>query len=267
VWKDDSQATRINELAATRPVQASQDVIDLIVMTQDLHTRTHGAFDVTVGPLVDLWGYYRKENHLPTQEEVDKAMALVGMDKVAVDREGRSVSFSKEGVRLDFGGIGKGLAVDAAAAVFRKYKIASVLINGGSSSILAIGAPPGKDGWDVKVTLPETENEVIAEVVLKDESISTSGCYGKYIEFDGAKYCHIFDPRTGWPAPGVTSATSFCASAAEADGLSTAFVVLGKEGTEQYCREHPEVKALIVPSEGATEPMWINGGEEKVKAL
>jgi len=267
VWKDDSQASRINELAATRPVQASQDVIDLIVMAQDLNTRTHGAFDVTVGPLVDLWGYYRKENHLPTQEEVDKAMALVGMDKVAVDREGRSVSFAKEGVRLDFGGIGKGLAVDAAAAVFRKYKIASVLINGGSSSILAIGAPPGKAGWDVKITLPETENEVIAEVVLKDESISTSGCYGKYIEFDGAKYCHIFDPRTGWPAPGVTSATSFCASAAEADGLSTAFVVLGKVGTEQYCREHPEVRALIVPSEGASEPVWINHGEEKAKAL
>ena len=248
VWRDDSQATRINQLAAVKPINVSQDLFDVIALSRDLNARTQGAFDISVGPLIELWGYYRKQEHLPTQAEVDEALAKTGMDKVVLKAEDRSVAFTAPGMRLDFGGIAKGLAADQAGAVLRKHGITAALINGGSSSILAIGAPPGEDGWPVKVVVPDSGDRVIDEIVLKDESLSTSGCYGKYMEFDGVKYCHIFDPRTGWPAPGAMSASAICVSATEADGLSTAFVVLGKEGTEQYCQEHPEVRAIMVPS-------------------
>lgn len=260
VWRDDSQARRVNDMAATTPVNVSQDLFDAIVLSREISTRTEGAFDISVGPLIELWGYYRKQEHLPTRAEVDEALTKTGMDKVRLKAETRAVTFGREGVRLDFGGIAKGLAADCAGAALKKHGIVAALINGGSSSILAMGAPPGEDGWTVKVIVPDSGDRVIDEIVLRDESLSTSGCYGKYMEFDGTKYCHIFDPRTGWPAPGVMSASAVCASAAEADGLSTAFVVLGNQGTEAYCAAHPDVRAIVVPEspDGAIVPSYYN---------
>ncbi|HOD49481.1 MAG TPA: FAD:protein FMN transferase [Candidatus Hydrogenedentes bacterium] len=249
-WKPQSQTTYINRHAAEEPVRVSPEVFDLLQTCKTVYAETGGAFDVTVGPLVELWGFYKGEGHLPSDEELRGAVARVGLEKVTLNEGERTVAFSEKGMHLDFGGIGKGLALEVAAEVIRSYGVSSGILHGGTSSVLAIGAPPGEPGWTVRIRNPYNTNKYIDEVCLKDESLSTSASYEKWFELEGKKYCHIFDPRTGLPVEGMVSATAIVPSGTLSDALSTAFFVMGVEKTREYCREHPGVRAILVPHTG-----------------
>jgi thiamine biosynthesis lipoprotein len=249
-WKPRSQTTYINRHAAEEPVQVSPEVFNLVKTCKEVYRNTGGAFDITVGPLIELWGFYKGKGHLPSDEELRNAVNHVGLDKVTLNADDRTVAFSQDGIHLDFGGIGKGLALDVAAEVLRSYGVTSAVLHAGTSTVLAIGAPPGEPGWTVRIRNPYNTDAYIDEVFLKDESLSTSASYEKWFELDGKKYCHIFDPRTGRPVEGMVSATAIVPSGTLSDGLSTAFFVMGVEGTRTYCSEHPEVRAILVPHTG-----------------
>jgi thiamine biosynthesis lipoprotein len=171
----------------------------------------------------------------------------VRMDKVVVDRAARTVSFRKEGMLLDFGGIGKGWALDRAAEMLRQNQVTAAVLSAGTSSVVAIGAPPNEPGWKVRIRDPYNKDGYLDEVVLRDESLSTSGSYEKFFDLNGKKYCHIFDPHTGRPVEGMLSATAIAAIGVETDALSTAFFVMGEEKTRQYCRKHSGTRAILVP--------------------
>lgn len=256
-WIPTSQTSYLNNRAAHESVRVAPDIRDLLVYVKEVHTETQGAFDVTVGPLIEAWGFYKGEGRLPTDDELEDILSLVGMDKVEVDAKGRTVRFAAEGVRLDFGGIGKGLALDHAAEVLGGYGVTSAVLHAGTSTVLAIGTPPNESGWTVRVRDPYNNDRYIDQVILKDESLSTSGSYERFFELDGKKYCHIFDPRTGEPVEGILSATVVAKTGTESDALSTALFVLGVEGAREYCQAHAETRVIMAPASEDGEPQGI----------
>lgn len=246
-WRPDSRTSRVNQFASQRPVETSQELIRLIQSSKKVYEATEGAFDITVGPLLDLWGFYRQQGHLPSEEELKQARDRVGLKYVEVDPEANTVRFLRDGMRLDFGGIGKGLALDYAAEVLRSQGVKSAVLHSGTSTVVALGHPPGKTGWTVAIRSPYNKiREHVDEVSIHDESLSTSSGTERYFELEGKRYGHIFDPRTGIPVDELLSATAIAPTGLESDALSTAFFVIGIEGTKAYCQAHPEIRAILV---------------------
>lgn len=187
----------------------------------------------------------------------------MGLDKVVIDPDAQTVHFKVPGMRLDFGGIGKGLALDYAANVLRANGVTSAVVHSGTSSVVAIGTPPGQRGWTVRVRNPyDGEGEYIAEVQLTNESLATSSATENFLELDGKVYGHIFDPRTGWPVSGVLSATVIGPGGMRTDALSTAFFVLGEAEVREFCAAHPGYRAvLVVRDEDKGVPRVVHVGE------
>ena len=259
-YRPDSQVSYINNRAAQEPVQVSADILDLFDVVQDVHRQSKGAFDPTVGPLLKVWGFYRQTGTLPTQEALDDALTLVGLNKVVIDRENRTVSFLTKGMMLDFGGVAKGFALDQASRVLRRHGVDTAALDAGTSTVVVLGAPPGRAGWTVRLRHPYNTERYIATVVLSDVSFSSSGLGERFVEIEGKRYGHIFDPRSGLPVDGKATAAALAPTGALSDALSTAFFVMGIEDVKAYCRSHPEVRSIIVPASesGDPEPVWIN---------
>ena len=208
----------------------------------------------------------KKKQQLPTDAQLKQARDLVGLNYVTLESTMETVRLAKPGVKIDFGGIGKGLALDLAAQTLKGHGLKHALIDGGTSSVLAIGAPPGRKGWTVRFRHPYNKDlESIEGVVIKDESLATSSNEGRYYAVDGKQIGHIFDPRTGWPVENdVLSATAIGPSATDCDALSTAFYVMGREKTEAYCKSHPEIRAiLMMDQQGELQTVRINFTEEQ----
>ena len=253
-WRDNSETSRLNATAADAPFEVSGSLFQLMEEARLMYDWTGGAFDVTVGPFVELWGFYKKEGHLPTDEELAEAKTKVGLEKVVIDPENQTIFFKTPGMRLDFGGIGKGLALDYAANVLRANGVTTGVVDSGTSSIVAIGRLPGQAGWTVRVRNPyDDQGEHIAEVQLSNESLATSSATENFLELDGQVYGHIFDPRTGWPVSGVLSATVIGPGGMRTDALSTAFFVLGEEMVRDFCAAHPEYRAILMVRDKDTE--------------
>lgn len=266
-WIPDSETSRVNARAAEEPVKVGPELLRLLLRAKRLHRETQGAFDVTVGPLLELWGFYTQQGHFPSKEELDSALKRVGMAHVQVDETSETVRFTRPEMRLDFGGIAKGLALDRALQILRNQGFTHGALHAGTSTVVALNPPPGGDGWTVRIRNPYNtveENDYLDEVRISEESVSTSSSAERFVELDGKKYSHIFDPRTGQPVRGVLSATAIAPSGLESDALSTAFFVLGIEGTKAYCKAHPAVRAILVVSDGGTpKPVRINFPGEK----
>gem|GEM_PF-466589 len=261
-WKADSQISYVNRHAAEGPVKVAPDIMDMLLYCRKVNRESGGAFDITVGPLVACWGFYRGEGVLPSDDVLQESLAAVGMGHVILQPADRTVSFTRPGVKLDFGGIGKGLALDRAARALRAHGVKAAALNAGTSSILAIGAPPGLKGWRIQIHDPYRPGHCLDEVALCDASLSTSGNYEKFFEVGGKKYCHIFDPRIGKPVDGMLSASAIAGTATETDALSTAFFVMGEAGVRAYCRTHKGIRAIMVPILENGKPMPVRIGFE-----
>jgi len=248
-WRSDSQTSRVNKYAHEKPVRVTPNVAAFFLDAQRISTETGGAFDCTVGPLIELWRPALELGQLPTQPKIDNALQQIGFDHVEIDAAERSVRFKQKGIRLDFGAIGKGHALDVAAEVLAVYGVEVALLDGGASTYLATGIPPGQLGWTVRIHPPYNKDELLAEVVLGKGAFSTSTNAGTEFVVEGRSYGHILDPRTGWPAQGKRVAMSLTKSAAEADALSTAFYVMDIESIRRYCEDHSDVRAMIVPKD------------------
>lgn len=256
-FRGTSEISRINALAAEMPMEVEPRLFELLQSCMDLHRQTEGAFDIAAAPIWEAWGFSQRAGRIPTDEELADARARTGSRLVALDPESRTVQFTRPGVRLNLGAVGKGYALDRAAEVLESAHIKDFLFHGGQSSILARGAraeagrgQPGSrlPGWSVGIRHPLKPQERIGELWLRDRALGTSGSAMQYFRHQGRRYSHILDPRTGWPAEGVLSATVLAPSAALADALSTAFFVLGPDWTQAFCRTRPEIAAVLVCS-------------------
>ena len=201
-----SQWSEVNRNAAVKPVKVSPELFQLFSACVEYSRESEGAFDITVGPLMKVWGFYKGTGHLPHKPEIVAALAKVGYRHMVLDKAAQTVRFDRPGVEMDPGGIGKGYAVDRMVEVLQKNGIRTALIAGSGSSIYGMGAPPDEPrGWPVKIKDPWDNRKTQAEVFLKDSSMSTSGSYEKFFRAEGKIYAHIMDPRTGYPAQGSVS--------------------------------------------------------------
>ena len=246
VYRDDSEVTRLNRTAHDEAVEIEPRLFALLAQAMDIYTQTGGAFDITAAPLTKAWGFYRRLGRFPAQEEIDAAIAHVGSDALAFDQARGAVRFSKPGLEINLGAIGKGYALDRAAEILCERGAADFVIHGGLSSVLARGARAGRDHWSVAVRHPLRPEQRLAEMRLRDRSLGTSGSANQFFHHQGRRFGHVLDPRTGWPAEGALSATVLAPTAAEADALATALFVLGLEETEAFCQRREDVGALII---------------------
>ena len=245
-YRSSSELSRINAIAADAPVVTDPEVFALLERAFDYSRQSNGAFDVTVGKLMKAWGFFRGAGHYPSNEELARAREETGWQRVKLDPRARSAFFLTRGIELDLGGIGKGYALDCVARVLRDAGVTAALINSGSSSIYAIGAPPGKAGWPVRVFDPLDRTRILSTILLRDQSLSTSGNYEKFFQLNGRTYCHIMDPRSGRPVEGVLQTSVIAPEATDSDALSTAIFVMGPERSARLLDNIAGTSAIFV---------------------
>jgi thiamine biosynthesis lipoprotein len=228
-YRPASEWSRMNRSAAQKPVPVSQELFDLLAACMRYSEVSEGAFDISVGPLMKVWGFYKGTGHFPHRAEIRTALGLVGWRKVELDSKNRTVHFRQSGVELDPGGIGKGYAVDRMAGILKQAGVHSALITAGSSSIYGIGVPPSDTrGWHVSIRHPKDASKVVQEVYLKDESMSTSGNYEKFFRADGRIWSHIMDPRTGYPAQGMYSVSVITPRCIDSEAWTKPYYINGR---------------------------------------
>jgi len=244
-YSETSELTYINRNAWREDVIIENELFVFLKLSIEYSRTTGGTFDITVGPLMKAWGFFDSKGRVPEAGELESVMARVGFKHVLLKERTHSIRFDRQGVELDLGGIAKGYAVDRAAEILRAARVTSAFITSGSSSIYAIGAPPGQTAWRVEVSDPLDRSRQLETVEIKDISISTSGCREKTFEFGGKTYCHIMDPRIGRPIEGLLSATVITQSGVEGEVLSKALMVMGIEKARELLKTRPHVRAIL----------------------
>jgi FAD:protein FMN transferase len=208
-------------------VKVSRDLFRVLAESQRLARRTGGAFDVTVGPLVQLWRRARRRGEMPDSRHLARAIELTGYEKLNLNEKTRCARLEKPGMLLDLGGIAKGYAADEAIAALKRHGIKSALVAGGGDIVVS-RPPPGARGWLIALASPDSSGEAPKDYfLLCDAAVSTSGDKEQYVEIGGIRYSHIVDPRTGLGVMGVGSVTVKALTGAAADSLATAASVLG----------------------------------------
>lgn len=267
IYIDDSDLSSLNRSAAAGPVLADAEVYDVLRKAVHLSRVTGGAFDAASGSLVRAWGFYRGPKRVPSPPELAAALENSGTRHVRLNDTERSVHFARRGVEFNLGGIGKGYAIDRALFRIRQdYRVRSALMQGGQSSLRAVGTPDGEPrGWPLDIGHPLDERRPVARVWLRDRALGTSAAANQFFFVNGKRYGHILDPRTGWPARKLLGASVIARTATEADALSTAFFVLGLEGTREFLRTRPDLAAvLVVPGKTAPEAVAIGDADVEV---
>ena len=232
-YDEGSEISRVNAAAAAGPVVVSEELWEMIATGMDINEASGGLFDITVGPLIDVWdvvGRSERGDTPPTQEEIDRAMELVGADKLVLDEAARSVYFTREGMIVDLGGLAKGYALDRAAEALRSGGVESGVISMISTS-MTLGDKPRDAGgpeWNIAVLNPRGEGFLATLALPGDTYISTSGDYQRFFEYEGVRYHHILDPRTGYPAREAIAVTLLGGrDGAWSDAMSTAAFIMG----------------------------------------
>jgi thiamine biosynthesis lipoprotein len=248
IYRDTSEVIEINSSAPDRPLSVEPHLFALLEQAGRLFRETHGAFDITSTPLSRIWGFLRRQGRLPTAEEIEAALARVGFDRVVLDDSNRTIRYLEPGVEINLNSIGKGYALDRAAALLDEQGVKDYLWHGGRSSVLARGRnrADGRECWTLGLPDPLEPGRRLAEFYLRDRALGSAGGGTQFFEHEGERYGHVIDPRTGWPAQGVYTATTLAPSAAEADALATALFVLGPAAAAEYCAAHPKVAGVLV---------------------
>ena len=246
VYRDSGEVARLNAGAADGPVAVERDLFQLLERCGGFTLDTAGAFDVAVGALVDTWAGAKRDGRIPTAQELNEATARSGFRHVMLSSG--VVQFRRPGLKLNFGAIGKGYALDRAAELLRRdWGIDSALLQGGGSSMYGLGTPPTDlRGWPIAIRHPERDRPILGTVFLKNQGFGTSAATFQFFELNGKKYGHVLDPRTGRPAEGAESASCLADSAEEADAISTAFFVAGTEWAAEFCRSRSHVGAVML---------------------
>jgi len=264
-YKPESPLSRLNRAAAAGPVVVDPELFDFLALALRYSRESDGAFDITVGPLMKAWGFFRGGGRVPSEAELAALRARVGYRHVILDPAAHTVRFDTPGVELDLGGIAKGYAVDRAVAVLREADVPAALVSAGGSTIYGLGAPPGGESWRVEVQDPIDPGKVALAVRLKDRALSVSGSAERSFERDGVRYSHIMDPRTLRPVPGVLGVAVLSATGTDGDALDDAFFVAGVEKTRAALRRLPDTEAVVFLPEG--EDHWrmvrLQGGRHR----
>jgi len=244
-YKPESPLSRLNREAGRGPVAVEPELFDFIAESLRYSRDSGGAFDITVGPLMKAWGFFRGGGRVPSAQELMELRHRVGYGHVVLNAQDKTIRFDRPGVELDLGGIAKGYAVDRAVAVLRRGGVAAALVSSGGSTVFGLGAPPGQPAWEVSVQDPVDPGAAAFTVRLRDRALSVSGSYEKSFEKDGVTYSHIMDPRTARPVQGVLSVAVLSATGTEGDALDDAFFVKGVAASQAYIERLQATEAFF----------------------
>jgi FAD:protein FMN transferase len=256
-YKPHSEWSEMNRDAAERPVHISNELFALLTKCLEYSRESEGAFDISVGPLMKAWGFYKGSGHMPDHDELLTARRSVGYRNIILDPLAVTVRFAKKGIELDPGGIGKGYAVDRMIEILRSDGIRIALVSAGGSSIYALGAPPGEDGWAIKLPDRDPGRSATsgASVCLRDQSLSTSGGAEKFFIVDGTLWSHIMDPRTGTPARGMRSVSVIAKKTIDSEAWAKPYFILGRRWTAQHRK--PGFRVFMCEDSAAAACTWM----------
>ena len=258
IYRSDSQINHANQRAATEPVRLEPTIFELLQHCQELTTITDGAFDITLGPLIQCWGFMGGSGSLPAPEAIERAKSLVGIHHIQLDPDAYTIQFDQKGVMLDLGSIGKGYALDRAKEILEENGIRSALLHGGTSTVATIGSPPDQEEWKIAITRPLTEDEkeesrtgepelkTVGIAKLTGNALSVSAIWGKSFQTENREYGHVIDARTGEPTIGAAQAAVTLTSATDADAISTALLVSGNKGIAWLDKQFPHHEYLLL---------------------
>lgn len=245
-YSTDSFTYKVNEMAGIRPVKVPKEMLDLILRSQKISQLTNGAFDITYGSIDNnFWNFNTNMTSLPTKEQAAKAKRLVDYNNVILNTDLQTVFLKEKGMRIGFGGIGKGYAADMAKRAMVKNGIEHGVVNA-SGDLTAWGAQANSDPWTIGVANPNLKHSIVGKFAINNYSVATSGDYEKYVIINGKRYSHTISPFTGMPAEGLKSVTIIAPFAELCDALTTPIIVLGAHAGLHLINQINFVEAIII---------------------
>jgi thiamine biosynthesis lipoprotein len=244
-WNPSSQTSKINNSAGVYPVKVDQELIDLIERSITISKITDGAFDISYASIDKLWKYDGSMNAMPSNEDIENSVAKIGYQNIVLDKKNQTVFLKLEGMKIGFGAIGKGYAADKVRSMLKAEGVESGIINA-SGDLTTWGTQPDGSDWKVGITNPLNKDNIFSWFPVVNAAVATSGNYEKYVTFNGLKYSHIIDPRTGYPATGILSVTIFAPSAELCDALATSVFITGVETGLNMINQIKGVECIII---------------------
>lgn len=228
-YKEFSETNLINKNAGIQPIEISEETISLIERSIKISKLTQGAFDITYGGLdTKFWNFDKEMKELPSINDAQKAVSLINYENILIDRSNATVFLKEKGMRIGFGGIGKGYAADMAKKVMISMGIESGVVNA-SGDMTVWGNKPNGEKWSIGIAHPNYQNAFFSKMEITNHSVATSGNYEKYVMIGGKRYSHTIDPKTGMPIKGIKSITTISPFAEFADAIATPIMVMGIE--------------------------------------
>ena len=244
-WDSNSQTSEINRNAGIRPVVVDDELFQIIKRAIKISKLTNGAFDISYASMDKVWFFDGSMTEMPSDEAIKNSVSKVGYQNIILDETKKSVFLKLEGMKIGFGAIGKGYAADKAKALLQAKGVTAGIVNA-SGDLNAWGTQPDGKDWMVAIVNPLNKNKVFSWMPVHNSAVVTSGNYEKYVKFNNVLYTHIIDPRTGYPATGILSATIFTKTAELADALATSIFVMGIDTGLDFVNQLNGVECIIV---------------------
>jgi len=248
-WDTNSQTSAINKNAGIEPVKVDAELFNLIERAIGISKLTDGAFDISYASMDHIWKFDGSMTEMPSEEEITASVGKVGFQNILLDKENSTIFLKLKRMKIGFGAIGKGYAADKAKSLLIKKGVSSGIINA-SGDMNTWGKQPDGSEWKVAITNPLNKDKVFALLPITNGAVVTSGNYEKYVKFNGKRYTHIIDPRTGYPSSGIISVTVFAPKAELADALATSVFVMGKEAGIDRINQLPKIECIIIDDKG-----------------
>ena len=247
-WQETSETSLINRNAGVQPVTISEELFDLIKRSLQISKLTDGAFDITYASMDRIWNFDGSMKKMPNDEAIKVSVEKVGFNNIVLDNTNKTVFLKNKGMKIGFGGIGKGYAADMAKALLIKNGVVAGIINA-SGDMNTWGTQPDGSPWQVAITNPLNKDKAFALLPIKD-AVVTSGNYEKFVVFNDIRYSHIIDPRTGYPSTGIISVTVFAPKAELADALATSVFVMGASTGIDRINQLPGIECIVISTDG-----------------
>ncbi|MBE9585796.1 FAD:protein FMN transferase [Mucilaginibacter sp. JRF] len=248
-WKADSQISAVNQNAGIAPVKVDREVFELTQRAIRLSRETDGAFDISFAAMERIWKFDGSMTAMPRPEAVKRSVARVGYKNIELDSANCTIYLKLKGMKIGFGALGEGYAADRCREMMLARGIKAGIVNA-TGDMSTWGKQPNGNDWTIGITNPLHEDTVFAVLPLKYGAVVTSGSYQKFVVFNGKRYTHIINPKTGYPASGLCSVTIFGPSAERANGFSTSMMVLGEQAALKFISRYPEYRYVIITDKG-----------------
>ena len=248
-WIPTSQISKVNQNAGISPIKVDKEVFDLVERATKISKLTSGAFDISYASMDRIWKFDGSMKEMPTEEAIRKSVEKVGYQNIILNPKDTTIFLKNKGMKLGLGGIGQGYIADKIKVLLQEKGCNSGLVNV-SGDINTWGKQPNGNLWTVGIVNPMNKNKVFATFPLDDSAVETSGSYEKYVTFNGKRYSHIIDPRTGYPATGIISVSVFAKQTELADALATGIFVMGVEVGLDLVNQLKGIGCIIVDDKG-----------------